>query len=74
MPIVHSGNHVCEGCRKSFEWKFFQMSRNRVEAIPESIAKEALVHAFEPNYKGGYSVAVNCPYCDHDNFFTFNEE
>ena len=75
MPIKFTDNHICEKCKKSFEWNYFQLIRQnvgsttfKVEAMPQG---KTLVHNFQQRDIGIYEVEVNCPHCDFDNHFSF---
>lgn len=76
MPIKFTGNHTCEKCKKSFEWSYFDLPKQRtenavlVDTIPEN---KTLVHTCTANGNNGYNMEVNCPYCDYDNFFKYTE-
>lgn len=70
MPIVDKGTHICESCRKAFEWKYFEMVRSKLsssnilsEEIPDG---ECLVYSCE-KYDGDIIYRVNCPHCDFEN-------
>lgn len=77
MPIKFTGNHICEKCFKSFKWNYFEKIRTRMSSasyVAETIPNVTMTHSFKANSEGGYNVAVNCPYCDYDNHFTFHED
>ena len=77
MPIKFTGNHICEKCSKSFEWNYFELTRQHLSDAPivaEPMPNVTMVHDFKTNSEGGYDVAVNCPYCDYDNHVTFHED
>ena|GEM_PF-4854091 len=78
MPVKFSGKQKCEKCGEEFEWKYFELERQRisdpsnqliVESLPVNIT---LAHACRMNNDGTYSVQVNCPLCDWDNHFQFS--
>lgn len=77
MPIIFTGSHICDKCKKAFKWNYFEIPRQKissqqlmVETIPPNIT---LVHFCKKNGNGVYKIGVNCPYCDFDNIFTFSE-
>lgn len=77
MPIKYTDTHVCEKCGKTFEWNYFESVRQHIDSptlIVEHIPKDITrVHLFKQSNDGSYDVAVNCPHCDYDNHFSFNE-
>jgi len=75
MPIKFTGKHICEKCKKEFEWNYFELQRQKDKfdmPIVEEIPRKILVHNFYKNNEGNYSVEVNCPFCDYDNQFSFD--
>ena len=76
MPIKYTASHTCEKCGKTFEWNYFEPRRGHSESrncFIEEIPNKTLVHSFDENCNGGYSVAVNCPHCDYDNHFDWSK-
>lgn len=76
MPIKYIAKHICEKCGKAFEWNLLDQRRTHLESgncFVEEIPNKTLAHSFTNNCNGTYSVAVNCPYCDYDNYFDWSE-
>lgn len=76
MPIRYSATHICENCKKQFEWICFQHIRTKLSETPyvndAPPANKTLAYLFEKNADGTINVAVNCPHCDYDNQFVIS--
>lgn len=74
MPIEYSATHICDKCKKEFEWIYFNQIRTKLSETPyvndAPPANKALTYFFQKEFDGKINVAVNCPYCDYDNQFT----
>lgn len=77
MPILFAGSHVCEKCKKLFEWNYFEQKRQRINSDikPEIVPQDkTLAHYCCQRANGVYDVEVNCPHCDFDNHFCYKGE
>lgn len=75
MPVIFESTHFCDGCKRKFDWIYFELKKQRnglklyeVETFPEN---KKLVHTFKETDIGTYYIEVNCPICDYDNHFPF---
>ena len=76
MPIIFTDNHVCEKCGKIFEWNYFKIIRQNIDSPHSEVETmpcgKNLAHSCQNKSDDIYNIEVNCPYCDFDNYFTFN--
>lgn len=77
MPIKFTDTHICEKCGKTFEWNYFELTRQHIDSPNLTVERiptdKTLVYRFGKNNDGCYDVAVNCPYCDYDNHFSYSK-
>lgn len=71
MPIIASGNRVCEKCGKSFLWEILETPRKRMGDVLEAVTLEpspgyCLADKYSPT---STMVKAICPHCGYDNHF-----
>lgn len=73
MPILFKSVKQCDNCKKDFEWIGFELERQSLsgQIHVEKIPNELKAHSIKRTDNGTFKVAVNCPYCDYDNIFDF---
>jgi len=76
MPIIFSGDQLCEKCNMHFNWSYFELRRQNIsssdfspEPFPVNVTLAHHCQQIDDDY---YLVQVNCPYCDYDNHFRFH--
>lgn len=77
MPIIFSGRHRCEYCKKVYKWVNFEFTRSRISSghiTVERIPPEPKVRYAEPLGNGKYRIEMNCPECGKYNIFEYSEE
>lgn len=77
MGIKFKAEHVCEKCKKTFEWNDFELKRQNIssehfdpETLPSGLV---LAHMVEHKERGIYLIGVNCPFCSYDNVFLYDK-
>lgn len=77
MPIEYSDTHICDKCKKKFEWIYFHQVRTKLSETPYindvPPANKKLVYLFQESDNGLINIGVNCPYCNYDNQFTITK-
>ncbi len=76
MPIIFKGNHICDNCKRRFDWIYYEMIKSRYSSgsfKAEVIPSEPKAHCVENNADNTYQVYVNCPHCGYDNIFKYEK-
>lgn len=77
MSIIFEDNHRCEKCMRRFNWIYFKSARSKLGSglpVAEAVPKSPMAHCVETMNDTTYRIYINCPHCDHENIFIYNEE
>ncbi len=78
MAIKFKSYHNCEKCGKRFEWGYNVPVRNKLSETSNIVVESRpvdlhLAHNAIEIESGKYIIEVNCPFCDFDNRFEYDE-
>ena len=76
MPIVFKGKHLCEECKKHFEWVYFELEKSKLSSgvfMVEKIPNKPKAYRIE-TINNKHRIFVNCPHCGYDNRFIYETE